>query len=129
MFCIWSGSHASHTLFIAFRQVYTAVEGLSDADAVGITDGPAYSHRYRQLEDAEIKAERECFFPMERSRRAFAIELQNAEASKLEDKKRILDAIAGGVSVAGEERASRYAELNGVLRGRFAAASLRAKPF
>jgi len=110
-----------------YPKVYTA----SDDGAVGITDGPAI--RNGRPEDADDKARRESRFPVKLSLQAFETKLQAAEASVAEDRKRILNTIAGGApdgaaadADGAHKEHANYEKLNDVLRGRFAAASIRA---
>ena len=105
--------------------VYTAVEHEYKGDmvteqrqAVGLCAAPikAAGDWSGRLENADAKVAREKHFPLEIMLRAFAVLLEAAQASEPADKRRILAAIAG-----------MEAEINDMLRGRFAAVALRAR--
>ena len=63
-------------------------------DAVGITDGTAEA----DYTFASIKAKREASFPLELVRQAFTIRLQDGRSTMPEDRRHILNHIAGRAS-------------------------------
>ena len=116
-------------------EVYTAWEHDSkDFDensrprsAVGITYGLGM-RTAEEEEDAEDKANRESYFPVELCKQAFGLELEKADASFESDKFKILNTIAGQTADLTAEPPKthpKYEALNAILRGRFAVGGLR----
>jgi len=94
--------------------------------AVGIVDGYAQVD-CKQGEDiaADLKLDRERNFPIELAKHALSIRLQSATASREEDRRCILNSIVGSSDLNAMPPAEHtcYDQLNGILRGRIAAAT------
>jgi len=98
--------------------VYTATGDM----AVGLTDGPAQIDKG----NIEMQSIREREFPIEMSKMALNIRLQNGKASRESDRRHILNSIVGtSLDAQPPEQHPKYDELNRSLWGRYAAATWR----
>ena len=122
---IWCGYEAYITLMESKPgycwDVYTA--GCFGGVAAGVTDGLA------ETDDGQVgrKKRREEPFPLALARQSLGITVETSSASVEDDRKHILNSMVGADDLDATPPQSdvRYDELNGLIRAKFAAATLR----